>query len=93
MKENLKESFRILEPFKVVKGTSILTGAIDISKMDMYPEDDPRIFSLNGAFNVGNRGLVEFIEVFKNDVEYLHTIITATQEKSIPSPGKFNDLF
>ena len=68
--------------------TSILTGSIDISKMDLYPEDDPRIFSLNGAFNVGNRGLVEFIEVFKNDVEYLHTIITATQEKSIPSPGK-----
>lgn len=68
--------------------TSILTGSVDISKMDMYPEDDPRIFSLNGAFNVGNRGLVEFIEVFKNDVEYLHTIITATQEKSVPSPGK-----
>ena len=44
----------------------------------------PRIFSLNGAFNVGNRGLVEFIEVFKNDVEYLHTIITATQEKCNP---------
>lgn len=68
--------------------TSILTGSVDISKMDLYPEDDPRIFSLNGAFNVGNRGMVEFIEVFKNDVEYLHTIITATQEKSIPSPGK-----
>ena len=73
--------------------TSILTGSIDISIMDMYPEDDPRIFSLNGAFNVGNRGLVEFIEVFKNDVEYLHTIITATQEKSIPSPGKGSMIY
>ena len=73
--------------------TSILTGSIDISKMDMYPEDDPRIFSLNGAFNVGNRGLVEFIEVFKNDVEYLHTIITETQEKSIPSPGKGSMIY
>ncbi|MDV4151946.1 PrkA family serine protein kinase [Clostridium sp. AL.422] len=73
--------------------TSILTGSIDISKMDIYPEDDPRIFSLNGAFNVGNRGLVEFIEVFKNDVEYLHTIITATQEKSIPSPGKGSMIY
>lgn len=73
--------------------TSILTGSIDISKMDMYAEDDPRIFSLNGAFNVGNRGLVEFIEVFKNDVEYLHTIITATQEKSIPSPGKGSMIY
>ncbi|SHE35299.1 PrkA family serine protein kinase [Clostridium fallax] len=73
--------------------TSILTGSVDISKMDMYSEDDPRIFSLNGAFNIGNRGLVEFIEVFKNDVEYLHTIITATQEKSIPSPGKGSMIY
>lgn len=73
--------------------TSILTGSIDISKMDMYSEDDPRIFSLNGAFNVGNRGIVEFIEVFKNDVEYLHTIITATQEKSVPSPGKGSMIY
>jgi serine protein kinase len=73
--------------------TSILTGSVDISKMDMYSEDDPRIFSLNGAFNVGNRGMVEFIEVFKNDVEYLHTIITATQEKSVPSPGKGSMIY
>ena len=73
--------------------TSVLTGSIDVSKMDIYPEDDPRIFSLNGAFNVGNRGLVEFIEVFKNDVEYLHTIITATQEKSVPSPGKGSMIY
>lgn len=68
--------------------TSVLIGSVDISKIDMYPEDDPRVLSLNGAFNVGNRGLVEFIEVFKNETEYLHTMITATQEKSVPSPGK-----
>ena len=67
---------------------SVLVGSVDISKMDLYPEDDPRVLSLNGAFNAGNRGIVEFIEIFKNDVEYLHTILTATQEKSIPSPGK-----
>ena len=68
--------------------TSVLVGSIDISKIDLYSEDDPRALSLNGAFNVGNRGLVEFIEVFKNETEYLHTMITATQEKNIPSPGK-----
>ena len=68
--------------------TSILIGSVDISKMDLFSEDDPRVLSLNGAFNVGNRGLVEFIEVFKNEIEYLHAMITATQEKSIPSPGK-----
>jgi serine protein kinase len=73
--------------------TSVLTGSVDISKLDLYSEDDPRALSLNGAFDVGNRGMVEFIEVFKNDVEYLHTIITATQEKSIPSPGKGSMIY
>lgn len=67
---------------------SLLIGSEDISKLDLYPEDDPRVLSLNGAFNVGNRGIVEFVEVFKNEIEFLHTMITATQEKSVPSPGK-----
>jgi len=68
--------------------TSLLIGSEDISKLDLYSEDDPRVLSLNGAFNVGNRGLVEFVEVFKNEIEFLHTMITATQEKNVPSPGK-----
>jgi serine protein kinase len=67
---------------------SALIGSEDISKMDLYPEDDPRVLSLNGAFNIGNRGIVEFVEIFKNEIEFLHTIITATQEKHVPSPGK-----
>jgi serine protein kinase len=72
---------------------SVLVGSVDISKMDLYPEHDPRVLALNGAFNVGNRGLVEFIEIFKNEVEYLHAVITATQEKSIPSPGKGSMIY
>jgi len=70
----------------------VLIGSVDISKLDKYPEDDPRVLSLNGAFNVGNRGIVELVEVFKNEIEFLHTIITATQEKRIPSPGKSDML-
>lgn len=68
--------------------TSVLIGAEDISKLDRYTEDDPRILTLNGAFNNGNRGIVEFIEVFKNEIEYLHVMLTATQEKRVPAPGK-----
>lgn len=67
---------------------SILIGTEDISKLDKYPEDDPRALSLNGAFNRGNRGIVEFIEIFKNEVEFMHPAITATQEKRVPAPGK-----
>ena len=73
---------------QTVKDVTILIGSEDISKLDLYSEDDPRVLSLNGAFNVGNRGIVEFVEVFKNEIEFLHTMITATQEKAVPSPGK-----
>src|SRR3989338_5909740 len=68
--------------------TSVLIGSEDISKLDMYSEGDQRVLELNGALNVGNRGMVEFIEVFKNEIEYLHCMITATQEKVIPAPGR-----
>ena len=70
-----------------------LIGSEDISKLDKFSEDDPRVLNLNGAFNVGNRGVVEFVEVFKNEIEFLHTIITATQEKNVPTPGKNTMLY
>ena len=46
---------------------TVLVGSEDISKLDLYSEDDPRVLSLNGAFNVGNRGIVEFVEVAASD--------------------------
>ncbi|MGH6898126.1 MAG: serine protein kinase [Geminicoccaceae bacterium] len=73
--------------------TSVLIGSEDISKLDRFSEGDPRILELNGAFNVGNRGLVEFIEVFKNETEYLHTMITATQERFVPAPGRHGTVY
>ncbi|MBE7637815.1 serine protein kinase [Sneathiella sp. P13V-1] len=73
--------------------TSVLIGSEDISKLDKYSEGDPRVLDLNGAFNVGNRGIVEFIEVFKNETEYLHSIITATQEKFVPAPGRHGTIY
>ncbi|MDH3473210.1 MAG: serine protein kinase [Rhodospirillales bacterium] len=73
--------------------TSVLIGSEDISKLDRYSEGDPRVLELNGAFNVGNRGMIEFIEIFKNEIEYLHTIITATQEKFVPAPGRHGTVY
>jgi len=73
--------------------TSVLIGSEDISKLDQYSEGDPRVLELNGALNVGDRGLVEFIEVFKNETEYLHAMITATQEKVIPAPGRHGMVY
>ncbi len=73
--------------------TSVLIGSEDISKLDQYSEGDPRVLELNGALNVGNSGIVEFIEVFKNETEYLHAMITATQEKVIPAPGRHGMVY
>ncbi len=73
--------------------TSVLIGSEDISKLDRYSEGDPRVLELSGAFHVGNRGITEFIEMFKNETEYLHTIITATQEKFIPAPGRHGTVY
>lgn len=73
--------------------TSVLIGSEDISKLDQFSEGDPRVLDLTGALNVGNRGMVEFIEVFKNETEYLHAMITATQEKSIPAPGRHGMIY
>jgi serine protein kinase len=73
--------------------TSVLIGSVDISKLDTFSEGDARALDLNGAFNVGNRGITEFIEVFKNEPEYLHTMITATQEKFIPAPGRHGTVY
>jgi serine protein kinase len=72
---------------------SALIGSEDISKLDKYSESDPRVLNLDGAFNVGNRGIVEFVEIFKNEIEFLHTILTATQEKNVPTPGKNGMLY
>ncbi|HMO02485.1 MAG TPA: serine protein kinase [Oligoflexia bacterium] len=73
--------------------TSVLIGSEDISKLDIYSEGDPRVLDLTGALNVANRGICEFIEVFKNETEYLHAMITATQEKSIPAPGRHGMIY
>jgi serine protein kinase len=73
--------------------TSVLIGSEDISKLDRFSEGDPRVLDLSGALNVGNRGMVEFIEVFKNETEYLHAMITATQEKQIPAPGRHGMIY
>src|SRR3989441_2377216 len=73
--------------------TSVLIGSEDISKLDLYSEGDPRVLDLNGALNVANRGMCEFIEVFKNETEYLHAMITATQEKVIPAPGRHGMVY
>ncbi len=66
-----------------------LTGDINYRKIAEYGSDsDPRAFNFDGEFCVGNRGLVEFIEILKLDVAFLYDLLGATQEHKI-KPKKF----
>ena len=70
----------------------VLIGSEKISVMHKYPEGDSQGWSLNGGFNKANRGLVELEEIFKNPTEFLRTLLGATQEKSVPSPGYYQNI-
>jgi serine protein kinase len=66
-----------------------LTGDINYRKIAEYGSDsDPRAFNFDGELNIGNRGLVEFIEILKLDVAFLYDLLTASQEHKI-KPKKF----
>jgi serine protein kinase len=66
-----------------------LTGDINWGKLPHFGSDsDPRAFSFDGEFCIGNRGIVEFIEVLKLAKEFLYDLLGASQEKQI-KPKKF----
>lgn len=59
---------------------SSLVGKVDIRKLEQYRQDDPDAYSFSGGLNRGNRGLMEFVEMFKAPIKVLHPLLTATQE-------------
>ena len=66
-----------------------LTGDINFRQIGNFGSDsDPRAFSFDGEFCVGNRGMIEFIEALKLDTAFLYDLLGASQEQSI-KPKKF----
>jgi serine protein kinase len=65
-----------------------LTGSVD---PELIGEDRietfGRAFRLNGELNVANRGLMEFIEMFKLDERFLAVLLVLTEEQKIKAPG------
>jgi serine protein kinase len=59
---------------------SSLVGKVDISKLEKYSQDDPDAYSFSGGLCLGNRGIMEFVEMFKAPIKVLHPLLTATQE-------------
>ena len=59
---------------------SALVGKIDIRKLETYSQDDPDAYSYSGGLCLSNRGVLEFVEMFKAPIKVLHPLLTATQE-------------
>lgn len=69
-----------------------LTGDINFSKISTFGADsDSRAFSFDGEFCVGNRGMIEFIEILKLEQAFLYDLLGASQEQSI-KPKKFSQI-
>ncbi|MAZ40028.1 MAG: PrkA family serine protein kinase [Legionellales bacterium] len=59
---------------------SSLVGKVDIRKLEEYAQNDADAYSFSGALCRANRGLMEFVEMFKAPIKVLHPLLTATQE-------------
>lgn len=69
-----------------------LTGDINFRNIGHFGSDsDPRAFNFDGEFCVGNRGIVEFIEMLKLAQEFLYDLLGASQERQI-KPKKFPQI-
>jgi len=59
---------------------SSLVGKVNIRMLEEFPQNDPDAYSFSGGLNRSNRGLMEFVEMFKAPIKVLHPLLTATQE-------------
>ncbi len=59
---------------------SDLVGKLNIRALEQYPSSDARAYSFSGGLCHGNQGVMEFIEMFKADINILNPLLTATQE-------------
>ena len=59
---------------------SALVGKVDIRKLEDFPQNDADAYSFSGGLCKANRGLMEFVEMFKAPIKVLHPLLTATQE-------------
>lgn len=71
---------------------SSLVGKVDIRKLEHFSQDDPDAYSYSGGLCLANRGLLEFVEMFKAPIKVLHPLLTATQEGNYKGTEGFGAL-
>ena len=71
---------------------SSLVGKIDIRKLENYSQNDPDAYSYSGGLCLANRGVLEFVEMFKAPIKVLHPLLTATQEQNYKGTEGFGAI-
>ena len=61
---------------------SALVGKIDIRKLREFSRSDTDCYDYSGGLCKGNRGIVEYVEMFKAPIKTLNPLLTATQDKN-----------
>lgn len=60
---------------------SALVGKIDIRKLEKFAPNDPDSYNYSGGLCLANRGILEFVEMFKAPIKVLHPLLSATQDR------------
>lgn len=71
---------------------SSLVGKVDIRQLENFPQNDPDAYSFSGGLCLANRGILEFIEMFKAPIKVLHPLLTATQEGNYNGTEGFSPI-
>ncbi len=71
---------------------SSLVGKIDIRKLETFSQNDPDAYSYSGGLCLANRGILEFVEMFKAPIKVLHPLLTATQEANYKGTEGFGAI-
>lgn len=61
---------------------STLVGKVDIRQLERYSQNHPYAYSFSGGLCRANRGILDFVEMFKAPLKMLHPLLTATQERN-----------
>ena len=65
---------------------SELIGSVNMAKLTRHGETDPRAYQFDGELQVGNRGMVEYIEILKADIKFHYVLISVAQEQLLKAP-------
>ncbi len=73
---------------------SELIGRLNLSKVARLGDNNPNAYLFDGALEVANGGMLDFIELLKANERLLYLLITVAQEKVIKSPsGAFPQIY